>query len=412
MRREIRPIASLVFWSLAWAQPVCPPEPLLGIENEQSEGFSEPFLDTPEKRKLVVNIALLRIESGYFNPYIPRRDWSRFVNKALAATNEHAFYDAMRQWIGELALLDGQSQFFSARQMQAQDKEWPRAGITLAGTLPNPVYVVRLDPGGPAERAGIQVHDKILAVDGEPCWNIEMIRGEAGTEITLTVQTANQAPRDLTIARELLKYTPFKPLALRVPANPKVGYVWINGGIWSAGEAKPLIPAFEQLASGPTLEGLILDMRGSSINDREAIETLMSPFVAGVSYRIMTDPETPYSYFVPPSTLKWAKLTLVVLVDSTTAGLGVWVAGILQRRTKTLLVGKPTQPMDLASNSSTLPDGSHLNYPAVGFRFADGSGLFNGRVVPSILMAENWLDYSQAEDPYIKAALDALKKTR
>jgi hypothetical protein len=42
----------------------------------------------------------------------------------------------------------------------------------------------------------------------------------------------------------------------------------------------------------------------------------------------------------------------------------------------------------------------------------DGSTLPEGKVVPNTLVKEDWFAFKEADDPYIKAALEALAKLR
>ena len=59
----------------------------------------------------------------------------------------------------------------------------------------------------PAEQAGLEAGDVVLAVDGEPVEGSTMedqiarIRGEAGTDVTLTIQRDEGEPFDMTITR-------------------------------------------------------------------------------------------------------------------------------------------------------------------------------------------------------------------
>src|SRR5699024_4369711 len=64
--------------------------------------------------------------------------------------------------------------------------------------------------GSPAEEAGIEPGDQILAVDGESLEGmttteaVQLIRGERGTDVVLTIQRGSGSPSDITITRDTI----------------------------------------------------------------------------------------------------------------------------------------------------------------------------------------------------------------
>jgi hypothetical protein len=79
-------------------------------------------------------------------------------------------------------------------------------GVKIAGEYPAlrradiPVVVCALAPGGPAESAGLEAGDLILAIDGGGPVNENRLNGPVGTSVALTVRRNGQDdPFDLTI---------------------------------------------------------------------------------------------------------------------------------------------------------------------------------------------------------------------
>ncbi|CEA00277.1 putative CtpA-like serine protease [Jeotgalicoccus saudimassiliensis] len=64
--------------------------------------------------------------------------------------------------------------------------------------------------GSPAEQAGIEPGDQILAVDGDSLEGkttteaVQLIRGEKGTDVVLTIQRGSGSPTDITITRDTI----------------------------------------------------------------------------------------------------------------------------------------------------------------------------------------------------------------
>jgi regulator of sigma E protease len=69
-------------------------------------------------------------------------------------------------------------------------------GIGLYGYLPEPLPVIGAIDPGPAQRAGLQVDDRIVAIDGEPVREWEAlatyVRAHPGEPLTLTVDRAGE----------------------------------------------------------------------------------------------------------------------------------------------------------------------------------------------------------------------------
>jgi len=112
-------------------------------------------------------------------------------------------------------------------------REKPFAGI---GTVLNfnridaAAVVTYILPGSPAEKAGLQVSDAILAIDGVPIKELtpdqatQAIRGKAGTRIKLLIQRGPQR-RMVSVKRELIRGT-VNPAVLRAADgeyDPPVG---------------------------------------------------------------------------------------------------------------------------------------------------------------------------------------------
>lgn len=91
---------------------------------------------------------------------------------------------------------------------QGDFTQFEGVGMTLDARS-GPVMVALVSEGSPAERAGVQVGDQILAVDGGPVEGqrleqvVARIRGPAGTPVVIRFQRGGQA-FELTLRRKLL----------------------------------------------------------------------------------------------------------------------------------------------------------------------------------------------------------------
>jgi hypothetical protein len=149
-------------------------------------------------------------------------------------------------------------------------------GIVLAPQSDGRVQVTAVLPGGPAAQAGIRVGDELLSVNGRSAADIDaqqlvlMIRGEAGTEVALTVRTPGERPRQLRIRRA----------AMTVPA-PQQGASGLQGPVQRPAQPGPVPVPASRPAPGPrgapggVLRFTRVGVRDPGINNIEAVSFLV-----------------------------------------------------------------------------------------------------------------------------------------
>jgi carboxyl-terminal processing protease len=204
------------------------------------------------------------------------------------------------------------------------------------------VVVAPLDDT-PADRAGLLSGDHVLAVDGESVEGstvndqVTKIRGEPGTEVTLTIQRDGGEPFDLTITRAEIVLQEVETRMI----DDHIGYIALNG--FSA-------PASEQFAAGlgelldAGADQLVFDLRDNPGGYIDAAQQVASQFLddgliftqesanddvrryESTADGIATDPDLP----------------LVVLINGGSASASEIVAAALQERGRATLIGEPS----------------------------------------------------------------------
>lgn len=122
-------------------------------------------------------------------------------------------------------------------------------------------YVVVVSPmrGSPAEAAGLEPGDMITAVDGESIegWTVneavQLIRGESGTDVTLTIIRGNNAPSDITITRDTIHVE-----SVTYESYDNIAHISINR--FQEGTTNELETALDAAAENGDTE-LVLDFR-------------------------------------------------------------------------------------------------------------------------------------------------------
>src|SRR5690606_20515790 len=127
------------------------------------------------------------------------------------------------------------------------------------------IKVIAPMEGSPAERAGILPGDLVIEVDDVPARDVtlgdtmELMRGEPGTDITLTIlRQGVSEPFDVTITREIITAR-----SIRV-RNLEPGYGYIRISQFAAKTGEEVRDALRQLHEGNNeLYGVVLDLRNN-----------------------------------------------------------------------------------------------------------------------------------------------------
>lgn len=174
------------------------------------------------------------------------------------------FYEAVK---GMTASLDEYSQFFYPEQyelVQISIKgEYAGIGarLEIVGDLP---AITEIAPGGPAEKAGLKIDDRILEIDsqstkGKPLSEISsLLRGEAGTSVHLSVfRPALEKTLTLEVVRETLEIQSVRDVRM---VGKALGYLRIVD--FQENTTEQVTQALQQLHK-QGMQALIIDLRGN-----------------------------------------------------------------------------------------------------------------------------------------------------
>ncbi|MCB1672356.1 MAG: PDZ domain-containing protein, partial [Pseudomonadales bacterium] len=164
---------------------------------------------------------------------------------------------------GMLAGLDPHSAYLAASEYDSLQEtttgEFGGLGIEV-GQENGYIRVISPIDGTPADRAGIQAGDLIIRIDGQPLQEIlpeeaaGMMRGEPGTDVTITVvREGQQAPFDITITREVIAVASVRNRTL------EPGYGYIRIAQFRANTGNEVVDAIKELREeNQQLKGLVL----------------------------------------------------------------------------------------------------------------------------------------------------------
>jgi carboxyl-terminal processing protease len=215
-------------------------------------------------------------------------------------------------------------------------------------------------PGTPAERAGIQPGDRIVAVDGRSTqgWTVDearqALRGERGSRVTLSVERPGVAARiPFTLQRADIHVRSVRHARM---LSDSVGYVQLT--IFSEASADELRSAIGQLRRNG-MKTLIFDLRsnpgGLLEQGVEVAELFLDPGEKIVSMRGRALGAT--REFTDDDRQLWPDLKLITLVDDHSASAAEIVAGALQDHDRSAILGTTTYGKGSAQSVFPLREG-------------------------------------------------------
>jgi len=258
----------------------------------------------------------------------------------------------------------------------------------------------------PAARAGVEKGDILLTIDGAPLPEpadldqiTDMIRGEVGTRVLLTVQRGEQT-LDIPVERAEIEL----PSVIWRPVEeaPDAGYIRIER--FSGLTDREFSQALNELMQQGADRAFIIDLRGDPGGLVDAAVAVAGHFLDGGVVLIEKHADGSQKEYRAESGVDVpAETPVILLVDGNTASAAEILAGALQDAGRATLVGEKTYGKGSIQRIHRLSDGSALHVTFAKWftpndRAIDGSGLEPDVVVES----------SPDHDSYMEKALELL----
>ena len=266
---------------------------------------------------------------------------------------------------------------FTFQQVNA-DLEGSYTGIgAWVDTSGEYVVIIAPMPGSPAEEAGIQTNDKVIAIDGEdmtgvdPSLALQSILGPADTVVVLTVEREGEDDLlDFSITRAEIEI----PVIEYEMLENNIAYIYLSQFSINAGE-KVREALNELLPQNPV--GVILDLRNDTGGYLDAAFDVTSAFIDDGPIMIEEIGDGSKQTYSAYENAIAADIPLVVLVNSGSASASEITAGAIQDRGRGMLVGTITYGkgsvqnwIELEGNNGAIrvtiarwltPDGNQIN---------------------------------------------------
>ena len=269
------------------------------------------------------------------------------------------------------------------------------------------VIVAPLDDS-PAERAGLRPGDQILAVDGTPTVGesvsslVYQVRGESGTDVTLTIRRGDEEPQDFTITRAVIELQEVSSEML----GDDVGYIRLTSFTDRAAElfADALSALLEQGATG-----IVFDLRSNPGGYIVAAQGIASQFIpAGELLFTVESGEDVDEWRAESGVAQDSSIEVVVLVDGGSASASEIVAGALQEHGRATILGEPTFGKNTVQIWNDLPNGGGLRLTTDRWFTPEHNSVAPDGVQPDVEVAAPE-DPATDEDPQLDRAVEILR---
>ncbi len=250
---------------------------------------------------------------------------------------------------GMLSSLDPHSNYLEGSTLQRLNTmiDGNYSGLGLSVVMDDgAVKVVSPMRGSPAEKAGVKAGDFITHLDGKLIVGGELddavaqMRGQAGTNIRLTVfRAGREEPFDITVTRGVIELEP-----VTWELKQDVGVITVNEFSRDVGKDVNAAIADLRKKSGNKLSGLVLDLRsnpGGSLEEAVALSDIFLTKGDIVSQRGRVAAENEFyraESLIPGDSAKG--LPVIVLIDAGSASASEIVAGALQDHNRALIMGE------------------------------------------------------------------------
>ncbi len=264
-------------------------------------------------------------------------------------------------------------------------------------------------PGYPAEQAGLQAGDQIIAVDGTDVTGMDpdlvrmtKVMGKAGTEVHLTILRAGvDQPLEFTITRAHIVI----PSVTSKMLDNHIAYIQIT--LFGTTTANDFRNQLSQLMS-QNPKGLVLDLRDNGGGYLDAGIAVASEFIDHgviVTERYSDGTKDPHNPI--PGGLA-TTIPMVVLVNGNTASASEIVAGAIQDDGRGKLVGELTYGKGSVQNWIPLSDGGTARITIARWLTPNGRTIDKIGLTPDLVVKMTQADITAGRDPQLDAAVQLL----
>ncbi|WP_226588171.1 carboxyl-terminal processing protease CtpC [Microseira wollei] len=391
-----------------------------GIYLSQSQAF---FSDSPKE---LIDEVWQIVDRNYVDGTFNQVDWKAVRQEYLSRNyaNKQDAYKAVREMLEKLR--DPYTRFMDPEEfknMQVETSgELTGVGIQLAlDEETKKLVVIAPIEGTPAAKAGVLAKDIITKIDGKSTQDMDvndavaLIRGQAGTEVTLTIKRG-AAEKVFKLKRERIEIHPVRFSVKQDIPGQKTGYIRLNQ--FSANAAAEMRAAIQDLEK-QGVTGYVLDLRSNPGGLLYASVDIARMWIKDGGIVSTVDRQGVNSR-EKANNRQLTDKPLVVLVDGGSASASEILSGALQDNKRAVLVGTKTFGKGLVQSVRGLGDGSGLAVTIAKYFTPSGRDINHAGIAPDVVielsdaqrqeLSKNRDEIGTAKDPQYAKGIEVLQQ--
>lgn len=315
------------------------------------------------------------------------------------------------------ALGDRWSGYLDPQQAQqvkdARANTYVGIGVTIGQEPEDGLEILQVTEGGPAQRAGLTPGEIIRGVDGQAITAenrdemVGTIQGEAGTAVTLEVESTDGVRRTVEVIRQEIHGV----TATWTMLEGQVGLVTIQN--FYSGTAELVQQGVAELQAQGA-QALVFDLRnnpGGYVTELTAILDYLLPEGTIFISRTNDGEETVYT-----SDAACIDLPMAVLVNADSYSAAEFFAAELREAAGAVVSGEQTSGKGYSQMLFTLADGSAISLSTARYYTGSGVSLIGTGITPDPMVELSQEDQQRLlmgtlppeEDPQLQGALESL----
>lgn len=432
MRPHVLSIRSLIL-SAAIAFSIVP-----AIAQQQKTDPTNPFVTGPtatpatapaltkESKQEILDALSDVVTKRAFVPGVDLNKWPEYLEKQREAIDkadsDAAFARAVNAAMRDLGI--SHIRFSNPRSAEARVRT-STVGVGLSARAEGTgLNVTSVFPSSPADTAGIKTGEIITLIDGKKPESVEVLQGDEGTEITVTVKSTDGKEREVKIKRA--RYSTLRENTLTWVGDDAAVLKLYS---FTRGYERDQIAGLVSEASKKA-KYLILDLRsngGGAVNNLQHLLSLLMPedtvigtfisrqtadqYAEAHGGQAATDPaviakeaKNRYSTRRLPTAPFTGKIA--VLINRGSASASEICACALREKRDAVIVGANSAGAVLASVYRKLPNGYEVQYPVSDYVSQGGVRLEKNPIKPDIEISG---PAEEGKDPAVEKALERMR---
>jgi len=277
--------------------------------------------------------------------------------------------------------------------MQEVEGVYEGIGCSVATTLEGLNIVVDIFENSPAQKAGLELNDIILEVDGqnyEEKTSVEIsqyIKTNKNKKITMKILRGEEE-KEIIITRGKIEIPVVSSEVIEQDSH-KIGYIYIS--MFTSVSASQFETHLKKLEE-QNIEGLVIDVRNNGGGYLSEVEEIASLFLkkGTTIYQLQNEDKTE---MIKDTTKEKRIYPIAVIQNEESASASEILASAIKENYKGYVVGTNSYGKGTVQQTKTLNDGSMIKYTAQNWLTPEGNWINETGVEPT-----DYLEYEYSEE--------------